>query len=106
MIKCTTFQACRGLRTYRSGEDCFWAPLDVGVAEAVHRVGCIKLGIHQTDLIGVDRRPWSAVIAVPLLDLGRVVGSGVGFRCQKCGTCPKVHLITIPIFNESRRRPT
>jgi hypothetical protein len=27
--------------------------LDVGVAEAVHRVGCIKLGIHQTDLIGV-----------------------------------------------------
>ena len=37
------------LCTYRSGEDCFWAPLDLGVAEAVHRVGCIKIGIRQTD---------------------------------------------------------
>jgi peroxiredoxin Q/BCP len=76
MITCTTSKhGRRGLSTYPSGEDCFWAPLDVGVADAVHRVGCIKLGIHQTDLIGVDQRPWSAVVAVVLVapDAGRVV---------------------------------
>jgi hypothetical protein len=72
-----------------------WACLDLGVARAVHHVGCFKLGIHQTDLIGVDRRPWSA--AVPLLDLGRVVGSNVGVRCKN-GHLPEGAKIVKTLF--------